>query len=413
VRVRYQRGYLRLGHRRCGPDCWEFLWWDREPTGPRIRRKAIIGTIQQYPNVEDAWQASNGLRVSINEARNRQPEQAITVADLVDHYSATELAVDPVDGGKSHATRTVYREFLTRWVKPTWGSLNIRDVRTIAVERWLHQLLRKDGRPLAPSTKAKTRNLMSVLFNHAIRQEWLEQGRNPNLLVRQSAKRQRIPEWLEPGEVRALLSQLDRCFRVMVFLDAATGLRRSELLALKWGDVEFDKLQIKVQRSIYVNVVGNCKTEASKKPVPMDPTLSAELWSWKQHSSYSQPSDWVLASPRTKGKAPYWPDILLSRVVRPAVARAGIQKHVGWHTFRHSFSTMLIANGENVKVVQELMRHANCRCTLDIYSQARIQAKRDAQHRIIEMIVPQEREATGAKESSVLGNNQATRMGLP
>jgi len=63
VRVRYQRGYLRLGHRKCGPDCWEFLWWDREPTGIRIRRKAIIGSIQQYPNVEDAWQASNGLRV--------------------------------------------------------------------------------------------------------------------------------------------------------------------------------------------------------------------------------------------------------------------------------------------------------------------------------------------------------------
>jgi hypothetical protein len=67
VRVRYQRGYLRLGHRRCGPDCWEFLWWDREPTGMRVRRKAVIGTIPQYPNVEDAWQASNGLRVSINE----------------------------------------------------------------------------------------------------------------------------------------------------------------------------------------------------------------------------------------------------------------------------------------------------------------------------------------------------------
>jgi integrase len=249
-------------------------------------------------------------------------------------------------------------------------------------------LQRADGRPLANSTKAKIRNLMSVLFNHAIRHEWLEQGRNPILLVRQSAKRQRIPEWLEPEELTALLSQLDQCFRLIVFLDAVTGLRRSELLALKWGDVEFENLQIIVQRSIYRNVVGNCKTEASKKPVPMDPILAAELWAWKQDSSYSQPHDWVFASPRTKGKNPYWPDILLSRVVRPALARAGINKLVGWHTFRHSFSTILIGNGENVKVVQELMRHSNCRCTLEIYSQARIQAKRDAQHRVIQMIVP-------------------------
>ena len=388
MRVRYQGGYLRLGQRKRGPDRWEFLWWDFEPNGTRVRRKAIIGTVQQYPNLENAWQASNGLRVSINEARNRQREQALTIADLVDHYIATELASGQIGGGKSHATKTVYRDFLTRWVKPIWGSLNIRDVRTIAVENWLRKLLRGNGSALAPSTKAKIRSLMSVLFNHAIRHEWLEQGRNPILLVRQSAKRQRIPEWLEPEELSALLSQLDRCFRVMVFLDAATGLRRSELLALKWGDVDFENLQIIVQRSIYRNVVGNCKTEASKKPVPVDPILAAELWAWKQHSSYNQPHDWVFASPRTKGKNPYWPDIILSRIVRPATTRAGIQKHVGWHTFRHSFATILIANGENVKVVQELMRHSNCRCTLEIYSQARIQAKRDAQHRVIQMIVP-------------------------
>ncbi len=51
---------------------------------------------------------------------------------------------------------------------------------------------------------------------------------------------------------------------------------------------------------------------------------------------------------------------------------------------------MLIANDENVKVVQELMRHANSRCTLDVYSQARITAKREAQQRIVQMILPQE-----------------------
>jgi hypothetical protein len=59
----------RLGRVKTRPACWEFLWWDNVPEGRRVRRKAIIGTVLQYPNVEDAWQASNGLRVSINEAR--------------------------------------------------------------------------------------------------------------------------------------------------------------------------------------------------------------------------------------------------------------------------------------------------------------------------------------------------------
>ena len=76
MRVRYQGGYLRLGQRKKGPDRWEFLWWDLEANGTRVRRKAIIGTVQQYPNLENAWQASIGLRVSIKETRNRQREQA-------------------------------------------------------------------------------------------------------------------------------------------------------------------------------------------------------------------------------------------------------------------------------------------------------------------------------------------------
>lgn len=129
-----------------------------------------------------------------------------------------------------------------------------------------------------------------------------------------------------------------------------------------------------------------------------DPTLAAELWNWKHNSSYAQPEDWDFASPHTEGRNPYWPDIVLSRVIRPAAARAGIRKHIGWHTFRRSFSTLLIANGENVKVVQELMRLANCRCTLENYSQARIQEKREAQRRVVEMIFSHEHESGRSAE---------------
>ena len=63
---------------------------------------------------------------------------------------------------------------------------------------WLRGLQRADGTPLANPTKAKIRNLFSVLFNHAIRYEWLEQGRNPITLVRQSATRKSTPQVLDP-----------------------------------------------------------------------------------------------------------------------------------------------------------------------------------------------------------------------
>jgi integrase len=82
--------------------------------------------------------------------------------------------------------------------------------------------------------------------------------------------------------------------------------------------------------------------------------------------------------PTERREYPFWPDILLAKIIRPAALRAGIQKRIGWHTFRHSFSTLLIANRENVKVVQELMRHAS----FEVDSQAKIMAKRQAQQRI-------------------------------
>ena len=218
-----------------------------------------------------------------------------------------------------------------------------------------------------------------MLFNHAIRYEWLEQGRNPITLVRQSAMRKSTPEVLDPNEIQSLLLQLDSCFRLMVMLDVTTGLRRSELFALKWLDVDFSNLTIDVQRSIYLGKIGTCKTEASRKPVPLDERVAADLWLWKESSKYQDPSDWIFASPRVDGKQPFWPDIVLQKIIRPAAVRAGIRKRIGWHTFRHTYSTLLIGNGENVKVVQELMRHASTRFTIEVYTQARIEAKRQAQ----------------------------------
>jgi integrase len=142
------------------------------------------------------------------------------------------------------------------------------------------------------------------------------------------------------------------------------------------------------QPSIVDQVEGGMKTEASRKPVPLDSALAEVLLDWRARSAYNQPEDWLFASPRMKGTQPYSPDALLSKVIHPAVKRAGITKRVGWHTFRHSYATLLKANGEDVKVVQESLRHANSRITLDMYTQAPTPAKRQAQSKVVQMIRP-------------------------
>jgi site-specific recombinase XerD len=77
----------------------------------------------------------------------------------------------------------------------------------------------------------------------------------------------------------------------------------------------------------------------------------------------------------------------MKRYIKPVAKKAGITKNIGWHTFRHSFGTLLKANGEDIKTVQELLRHANSRITLDVYTQAVTSNKRAAQSKVVRMMV--------------------------
>jgi integrase len=72
---------------------------------------------------------------------------------------------------------------------------------------------------------------------------------------------------------------------------------------------------------------------------------------------------------------------------KPALKRAKIVKHVTYHTFRHTFGTLLNANGENPKVVQELLRHASLKVTTDVHMQAVSAQKRQAQSKLVEMVM--------------------------
>jgi integrase len=233
---------------------------------------------------------------------------------------------------------------------------------------------------------------------------------NPITLVRQSAKRERVPEVLTEEELQALIPQLNARDRVLVLLDACTGLCVGELLGLKWSAVDFENGQLHVTRSVVDQVVGDCKTEASQKPVPLDSFLAQELLTWRSSCPYNQNDDWVFASPLTKGRQPYWPENLMKRGIRPAAKRAKIAKHISWHTFRRTFSTLLKANGEDIKTVQELLRHANSKITLDIYTQAVTPAKRAAQTKIVEMIVRKPKEQKAPEEVRVSLSNPSEPM---
>ncbi len=115
---------------------------------------------------------------SLRSTINRDTGAPLNIAELVDHYTEKELSDD---GAKAYSTREMYQSYIRCWIVPEWGERGLCDVRTVAVEEWLRAL------PLANGSRAKIRNIMHALYNHAMRYEWTE--KDPISLVRQSAKR--------------------------------------------------------------------------------------------------------------------------------------------------------------------------------------------------------------------------------
>lgn len=217
---------------------------------------------------------------------------------------------------------------------------------------------------------------------------------NPIRLVRQSAKRRKVPFALSADQIQRLVTALPFREKTLVWLAAGTGLRMSELFGLKWGDIHFETGEIDVVRSIVMQVVGPWKTEVSQRPIPMDPFLADALRGWQAQTPYRSPNDWVFASRKSKGRHPYWGQPLMHNIIRPTATKLGISSRIGWHTFRHSNSTLLRDTGADVKVMQELPGHASSRMTLDTYTHVVTETKRKAQSRVVRLLLHPAKEAS-------------------
>ncbi len=418
-KARKQNGSLYLDKNGSKAQVWIFSWQHVLPNGRRVRRKRQLGTLDRYKTEAAAERAVRSWRLAIN-SNQVHAFSGITVNDVIEHFRQKEL-IDKGEDGRAWATCDRYESYLNRWIAPRWGREELESIKAPIVEEWLRDLKfdpnwrvkkkprlseekavkrpQKEGemQPLSSASKARIRDLMSVLFNHAIR--WGFTDRNPisgpvkGSGVRQSSKRQSIPDILEVPEMQAILAELQLRERVLLFLDMVTGLRRGELAGLRWSDIDFEALQINVTRSVVDQILGRCKTESSKKPVPLDEYTARDLQVWYRYTPYRNPDDWVFASNSSRagmkrGKQPLWLSTIMRYHIQPVIKRLGIAKRVSWHTFRRTYTTLLHGNGEDVKVVQELLRHGSVKVTMDIYAQAQMPAKRAAQQKVVEMIRP-------------------------
>jgi integrase len=156
----------------------------------------------------------------------------------------------------------------------------------------------------------------------------------------------------------------------MVVLDAATGLRYSEMAGLQWWDVDWENNQIYVRRRWIRGDVAPPKSRKSLDSVAMAPLLAKYLRTWQRESCYTRPADWIFASEKTHGRTPRVGNMLCADYLRPAAIRAGVKlekgQRFGFHNLRHSLASFLVTKKKtDLKTAQRSMRHAKSAIMLD------------------------------------------------
>ena len=222
-------------------------------------------------------------------------------------------------------------------IRPKWGEGPLSAVKPAAVQTWLREL------DAAPKTKAHIKGLMHQLFEKAMLWELIPVDRNPTQLIRIKgiSKRTKKPLILDADQCVAILSSLPDPYRSMVYVAICTGLRVSEILALRWSRIDFDRLTMSVRVKAVNGRVGPVKTECSEDDLPLDPEFAAILRKWKDECR-NTPGDWVFPSHITDRCFHSSP--IQQNYIRPAGLKLGL-KGIGWQTFRHTYRAWLDATG--------------------------------------------------------------------
>jgi integrase len=290
-----------------------------------------------------------------------------------------------ITDGIAYSTAAGYQSYLKKHIKPKWGNVVLADVKPLEMAEWLKSL------PLSPKTRGQVRALIHLLFERAMLWGLLELQRNPLELVKLkgTSKRQRKPQIISPETFQELISVLREPYKTMCIVAMCTGLRVSEVLALRWEHIDFKAGVMMVQQGVVNGRIGKVKTEASQDDVPLDPAFAHVLRDWKGKTTEGL----VFPSPVTGGC--FYAGIIQRQILKPRGEAVGISG-LGWHTFRHTYRSLLDETGAPIGVQQKLMRHSNVSTTMNVYGNSTLRAKQQANSKVVQMVMRQDQPEAAA-----------------
>ena len=259
-----------------------------------------------------------------------------------------------------NSTWSVY-EGHTKHHFPEFSDLKIDRISVSMIEQWINKRL-QDEIPIG--TIRKVLVSMGQIFKYAARHRYIsynpfQDAERP----RGQSKKDNI-RVLRPGEINNLLEGVaDTKYKTLFTLAIMSGARQGELLGLKWSDMDWSNSQVCINRSFNNQEWFDVKTETSRRRIDLGPSTIAEMKRWR---IACPPNDLGLVFPNEAG-GPIDHHNLVRRHFAPALKKAKLG-HVRFHDLRHTYASLLIEQGENIKYIQSQLGHSSPTVTLNVYA---------------------------------------------
>jgi len=317
------------------------------------------------------------LKDSIQAPAPDQPKPGILLGDWLDfwYHSYKKSSLRP-------NTQMSYERRIYQHIVPALGSTQLDKLTTNDIQQF-YTKLKQGGRLLRAELYGKGLSDQTVRGIHTTLHAALDKAVSEKLLFRNPADGCRLPpakaremQVLSPEEIQRLLIQAkeDGCFELLL-LELSTGLRRGEICALQWNDLNFRTGELRVERQVH-RVKGELlvslpKTKASNRSVILPAPVVEVLKAYKGAPA----SRWIFPSPVSED-SPRDPTAVRKRL-QTVLKRAGCKK-VRFHDLRHTFSTVSLEHGMDIKTLSTIIGHVSSSTTLNVYAHVTDEMRRTA-----------------------------------
>ena len=349
------------------------------------------------------------LRDSINSAEPKQPKASMTFGAWLDHWYRSDCK--PTISPK---TQTDYENRIYQHIIPEIGQIPLVKLTSGDLQQFYIRL-KQGGRLLQPERYGPGLSDRMVKTCHVTCCTALDKAVSQGLLLKNPAAACKAPathpkemQVLTQEEMQRLLIQAKEndCYELLL-LELTTGLRRGELLALQWDDLDFQTGELYIQRQVQrirgELTVTQPKTRSSSRSIILPPPILDILKNCRQHTG----SRWMFPSPR-KEDSPRDPAAVRKKL-STILERAGC-KHVRFHDLRHTFATNALEHGMDVKTLSAIIGHVSSATTLNVYAHVTDGMRQSAAAKIDRAIAKAEPEPDAAvKEKPARTTFQAVK----